>query len=212
MPWPMVHFAIADKVCSGDPCPYFLLGSIAPDAIHAREGTTREDKGRTHFMENGVMPTIDQIGQHAVHYLSSNRMPEWKAFIQGYISHVYTDLRWTETLYAGYEASFHGAAEMRRNTYNREVSQIEFILMRSEAWTECVISKLQEVEAIAMPPLIEADEIEAYSNAKIEWLLHASNEPGITPIYFEEEKVRTFISRTSEELHRLFKEWGISVI
>ncbi|RTE09109.1 hypothetical protein [Paenibacillus whitsoniae] len=163
-------------------------------------------------MENAVMPTVAQIGHHAVHYWSRNNSAEWKAFVQGYISHVYADLRWTETLYAEFESSYREDTASMRSTYNREVSQIEFNLMRSEAWTERVIAKLQEVEAFAMPPLIEADEIEAYSNAKIEWLLNASNEPGITPIYFEEEKVRTFISYTSEELHRLFKEWGITVI
>lgn len=208
----MVHFAIADKVCKGDPCPHFLIGSIAPDAIHARAGTTREDKGRTHFMENGVMPTVDQIGQQAVQYWRGNPAPEWRAFVQGYISHVYADLRWTETLYAEYEASFHEALETRRSTYNWEVSQIEFILMRSETWTDRVIHQLKEVEAFSLPPLIESDEVEAYTHTKIEWLLDVRNEPGITPIYFEEEKVRSFISRTSEELQWLFSKWGVKAI
>ncbi|MBD0384791.1 zinc dependent phospholipase C family protein [Paenibacillus sedimenti] len=209
MPWPMVHFAIADKVCFGDPCPYFLIGSIAPDAIHARPGTTREDKGRTHFMENAIMPTITQIGHNAVRYFSRNNTPEWKAFVRGYISHVYADLRWTETLYAGYETNFHKGLTDIRSIYNQEVSQIEFILMRSEAWTDCVISKLKDADAFSLTPLIEAVEINAYKDTKINWLLNAHNEPGIKPTYFKEENVRTFISQTSEELNELFSLWGI---
>lgn len=36
MPWPMVHFAVSEEVTSGKASPCLLLGSIAPDAIHAR--------------------------------------------------------------------------------------------------------------------------------------------------------------------------------
>jgi len=212
LPWPMVHFAIAEKVCAGDPCPHFLIGSIAPDAIHARPESTREDKGRTHFVNNGIMPTTGEIGQNAVLYSSRNDSPEWKAFVRGYISHVYADLRWTETLYTAYETSFHEGLTDIRSTYNQEVSQIEFLLMKSESWTESVIAKLKVVEALPLTPLIEAYEIHAYRDAKIKWLLHAHNEPGIELTYFKEANVRNFISQTAKELKELFSQWGIQTI
>lgn len=52
MPLPMVHLAIAvqaHKLISSEPTPAFLLGSIAPDAIHMRPNTTRNDKQKTHL-------------------------------------------------------------------------------------------------------------------------------------------------------------------
>ncbi|MFC0214140.1 hypothetical protein ACFFK0_17060 [Paenibacillus chartarius] len=93
MPWPMVHFAIADRVCCGEPSPSFLIGSIAPDAIHARAGSTREDKERTHFVQNGTLPTVDEIGRQAAHFFHQDEAPEWKAFVRGYMSHVYAGVR-----------------------------------------------------------------------------------------------------------------------
>ncbi|MCP1135166.1 hypothetical protein NKT34_17850 [Paenibacillus polysaccharolyticus] len=53
MPLPMVHLSVAHQLANTLPEPLdlgaFYLGNIAPDAIHIREGTTREDKQYTHF-------------------------------------------------------------------------------------------------------------------------------------------------------------------
>lgn len=52
MPLPLVHLAIAAQLCrqhNKPLAPAFLLGSLAPDAIHLRLGSTRTDKQATHF-------------------------------------------------------------------------------------------------------------------------------------------------------------------
>ncbi len=54
MPLPMVHLAVAIQMHRLEqriPSPDFLLGSIAPDAIHMRPDTGREDKQRVHLAE-----------------------------------------------------------------------------------------------------------------------------------------------------------------
>lgn len=50
MPLPMVHFSVAVKYFENEEIPSaFLLGSIAPDSIHMRKNTNREDKKLTHL-------------------------------------------------------------------------------------------------------------------------------------------------------------------
>ena len=56
MPLPMVHLSVAHLLIRdhGYPAsPAFYLGSIAPDAIHARPGTESRDKRRVHLVGEG---------------------------------------------------------------------------------------------------------------------------------------------------------------
>jgi hypothetical protein len=59
MPLPMVHLAIAvraHELMGSEPTPAFLLGSIAPDAIHMRPNATRDDKRKTHLLSDVADP------------------------------------------------------------------------------------------------------------------------------------------------------------
>lgn len=52
MPLPMVHLAVAHNILPNIDIAkpdMFYLGAISPDAIHMREGSTRQDKIRTHL-------------------------------------------------------------------------------------------------------------------------------------------------------------------
>ncbi|WP_422657509.1 hypothetical protein ACK8P5_17315 [Paenibacillus sp. EC2-1] len=103
MPWPMVHFAVAVHTQMVQRSPSFLLGSIAPDAIHVREHVTREAKGSTHFVFNNTLPSVEVLKTKYVEYLRMHREPEWELFVLGYFAHIYTDLRWIQTIYADFE-------------------------------------------------------------------------------------------------------------
>lgn len=76
MPWPMVHFSIAEQLWNQNPSPEFLLGSIAPDAIHMREGSTRQDKGRTHLCDDdGTMPSLTDFDNFYRQYVEAMITP-----------------------------------------------------------------------------------------------------------------------------------------
>ncbi|SFM53359.1 hypothetical protein SAMN03159341_1445 [Paenibacillus sp. 1_12] len=211
MPWPMVHFAIATKVSFFDPSPSFLLGSIAPDAIHMRGNITRKEKGITHLMDEDKFPTIEVLKKECLSYLSIMNMElDWKAYILGYFAHIYADIRWTETIYAEFESEYQGDNKEIRKIYNQEVSQVEFNLLRSEEWAQPIIHRLQHANAYSIEPLVTQNEVSQYRDIKIEWLLDDSNEPKHKNIYFNDDKVRDFIINTSNELNVLFNEWGIN--
>lgn len=213
MPWPMVHFAIALKVMDSFPSPHFLIGSIAPDSIHVRENATRKEKGFTHLVEeDGTLPSVAKLTSFAMEYLSKNTGAEWKQFVLGYFAHLYADLRWTETLYSDFDQNYVGDRNTMRQTYNKEVSQIEFYLMSSVEQTDRVLLELKQANAFTIEPFLTQTEIETYRDQKLAWLNSVQNEPKINPVYFKEEIVRNFIINTSQELNELFNEWGIAVI
>lgn len=209
MPWPMVHFAVAERVSLSNPSPEFLLGSISPDAIHARDPVTREEKGATHLMNEGEFPSVDTLKKSCLTFLHKDKDPEWKEFVLGYFAHIYTDIRWTHTLYADFEKDYTGDADRIRAIYNQEVSQAEFHLLRSEAWAGSALAKLQRAHAYAMEPFVTQHEVSEYRDIKLAWLWNDRNEPGIHTKYFTEEKVKHFIRRTSSELLELFRDLKI---
>ncbi len=122
MPWSMVHTAIAIRFSGYNPSSHLLLGSISPDAIHMRGSVTREEKGVTHFVREGKLPTIEVMENKCLKYLRLNEDREWKDFILGYFAHIYADLRWTDTVYAEFERNYTGEPKM--GSFRCEIFQI----------------------------------------------------------------------------------------
>jgi hypothetical protein len=206
MPWPMVHFAIATNVSLLNASPNFLLGSIAPDAIHMRDNATRKDKGITHLIIEDRFPSIEIIKTNCLYYLEKSNVTTWKEYILGYFAHIYADLRWTETVYTDFESNYRSDKNDIRKIYNNEVSQVEFNLLRSEDWARCIISELQQSKAFTIEPFVTETEVSQYRDLKLDWLRDDRNEPKIKPIYFTGDIVSNFILKTSNELNALFNE------
>lgn len=205
MPWPMVHFAISAEFSNGDPSPNLLLGSLAPDAIHVRGHVSREEKGVTHLVHNDTLPSKEVIMKRCDEYINKRSESEWKNFVLGYFSHIYTDLRWTETVYADFEKAYKGDISNVRRTYNQEVSQLEFNLMRSMDRVDNLFAKLLKANGYAIEPYVTQPEVIQYRDIKMNWLQDFNNEPRITQAYFQTDHIKDFISRTSNELKELFR-------
>ncbi|AZN40978.1 hypothetical protein [Paenibacillus albus] len=212
MPWPMVHFGIAEKLYKGQPSPSFLLGSIAPDAIHVRGQVTRAEKGATHFVTGDRFPSVEQLKYHCLHHLSHVSETEQADFVRGYIAHVYADMRWTETIYARFEQDFNNEGHKQsrgiRDVYNEEMSQTEFTLLRTQTWAGELLNMLRESSVNGLEPLVSEHEVCRYRELKLDWLNEPDNEPCIEPLYFSVEAVLAFIVQTADELQQLFLEWN----
>lgn len=206
MPWPMVHFSISDLLFDGNPSPDLLLGSIAPDAVHVRGLISREEKGAAHFVRNGLLPDKERIVRRFIAYSSMRPEPAWKDFVLGFFTHIYTDVTWTNTLYADFERecteAANGGGDLR-SIYTQEVSQIEFELQRTRDARK-MLERLSAAKGFALEPLVTREEVVAYSRQKSEWLNDFSQEPRIQPIYFTAQKVNSFIKETAEEMKGIF--------
>lgn len=203
MPWPMVHFAISETLFDGHPSPHLLLGSIAPDAVHMRGQISREEKGATHLIHNGEFSDKELIAEKCLEYLRKRSEPEWKDFVIGYFTHVYTDARWTYTLYANFEQNCTGAKNEIRQIYNREVSQVEFELLRSMRSAKNLIALLSKADGYTIDPYVTQLEVNQYRDLKLEWLQNPHHEPRITPIYFKPGEIWSFINETTKQLKDL---------
>ncbi|MFB9326308.1 zinc dependent phospholipase C family protein [Paenibacillus aurantiacus] len=211
MPYPMVHFAIASALCSRQPTPAFLIGSIAPDAVHVRGQVTRAEKGITHFVAEGQFPSLEMLRAACLHYSSQNDDADWQAYILGYFAHIYADIRWTETVYADFERAYEGDRENIRRTYNTESEQVEFDLLRSLVEAEAMLDQLQPADAYAIEPLLADAEVSQYRDIKLAWLRMKDNEPRIMPAYLREDVIRHFVSKTAMELRELYQQWGLQL-
>lgn len=207
----MVHFGIAEKLYDGQPSPSFLLGSIAPDAIHARGQVTRAEKGATHFVTGERLPSVEQLKQACLHYLGDERESDRADYVLGYIAHIYADVRWTDTIYARFELEFGGEEQSRsiRDVYNEEMSQSEFMLLQTQTWAGDILLTLSQARPEGLEPLVSEQEVNHYRELKLEWLNEPDNEPKIMPLYFSAEAVLAFIKQTAEELQHLFQEWNV---
>jgi hypothetical protein len=208
----MVHFAIASNISFEDPSPNLLLGSIAPDAIHMRGNVSREEKGFTHLVHDNRLPGKEIIMDKCLEYLNKNEEIDWKDYILGYFSHIYTDLRWTETVYHNFEMNYQGDKAEIRKTYNNEVSQIEFNLLRTEEFVKNLFLRLQQAKSFTLEPFVTRIEVNQYRDSKIKWLQENENEPKIEPMYFYTDNIKLFIRQTSNELKNIFKELGIKFL
>jgi hypothetical protein len=205
MPLPMVHLAVAvqmHKLLDSTASPDFLLGSIAPDAIHIRAGSGRDDKRRVHLSEfndpgnERVRAFLEQIG-------ACGKL----GFAEGYASHILTDRLWVERFYAFFtnEKTPHLTHEEWRTLYYLETDQIDFDLYHQAPWRSDVWSWLSSAQPKDFGSLLTANEISRWRDRTLIWFDQLKKEPKITPVYFTSTDVQHFIGHAAEKVLEFFK-------
>ncbi len=213
MPLPMVHFAVAVQLAEKMgklPSPDFLLGSIAPDAIHMRPAIGADDKQVTHL--NSPVDTPDH--QRVRHMLAewSGKDSSLRYFAAGYAAHILVDRFWIQTILQTFYA--HIPAEMdeaqRRTLYYQETDQIDCNLYQKMPWRETVWESLKQAESRDFQPWLTAAEIEGWHRRTLNWYDDPAHEPHITPQYLTGDKVEAFIRAASQHLQTQFSTWGLA--
>ena len=103
MPLSMVHLNIANRIADSLQMQAdrgsFYLGNIAPDSIHMREGTTRDDKEYTHFNPKDEGDYTERLKELYSSYTQQCTDDGWKWFVRGYFMHVMTDYYWFRSVH-----------------------------------------------------------------------------------------------------------------
>ena len=213
MPLPMVHLAIAVLAheMSGRPLtPEFVLGSLAPDAIHMRPGTNREDKTRVHM-------DIWQLSEPDVHERIQNLVDQHCSgkngqgiFVEGYAAHVMTDYWWLQGIARPFFEQFAPDTphEERRDWYYRETDQVDFNLYHRAPWRLAVWGLLASACAPEFSPYLTADEIDRWRQRTLNWFEKLKQEPGIVPQIITDEVVGEFIQVTAQRIQPFLFERG----
>lgn len=208
MPLPMVHLAVAVRLHEGQvPTSAFLLGSIAPDAIHMREGASREDKRLTHLPaepgESEDAPTQALLARY------EGADHDEADFAAGYVAHVLTDRIWRDTLYATFRsrvASDLDPAEWRR-LYYRETDQLDFNLYRRSPWRPQVWTQLALAQPRNFAEFLTGAEIDRWRDRTLRWFDNPEKEPGIAPTYCLDADLQRFIARATDAITERFATW-----
>ncbi len=210
MPLPMVHLAIAvrtHELIGSEPPPAFLLGSIAPDAIHMRPNTTRSDKQKTHLLSDVSGPQDQFINRLLDRYRA--RGQEAIDFAEGYVAHILVDRAWTETVLDPFRRQLSAAiphAELR-SLYYQESDQMDFDLYHKMPWRPAVWGLLAQAQPIEFEPLLTADEIARWRDRTLNWFESLKHEPMIEPAYITTVLVQAFILETANTLAPDLREW-----
>ena len=191
----MMHLLIADKIytekCSSiHSYDDFLLGSIAPDAVHEKENYTRETKEISHYRFNSK----SQISYFDT-FFDEYYTPENRDFVVGYLVHLLSDMIWYHSIRVPFKEEFAKAPlhDMSMNeAYYADCEQIEQ-LMFSERNAPRIIEALNRGKAYSLEGLIDAEDVKGWKeklifdyNNKKSILLHTE--------YISEQHIRDYIA------------------
>jgi len=212
MPCPMVHLAVAVEMHKPEksfPSPDFLLGSIAPDAIHMRPGTGKEDKLLVHLLEQAD-PCRQRARQLLAYYATEKY--EAREFAKGYVCHLLTDDLWYRTVIEPFFKCVPQelSGEQRRSLYYQETDQLDFDLYHQAPWRQEVWSGLAAAKPIDFAGLLTAEEIGHWQHRTLIWFEELKQEPMIKPVYITTLVVHTFIDKAVAEIAKTLEAWSLA--
>jgi hypothetical protein len=136
MPLPMVHLSVAVSLSAkaGYFAPAdFLLGSIAPDAIHMRPHANEADKQHVHLMDLDISHA--EMLQLFCSKYGLEAFPKL-GFSAGYLTHLLTDFLWKQVVIDPFRQKLPaGLSEKEvRSIYYRDTDHVDFDLYRQMPW------------------------------------------------------------------------------
>lgn len=209
MPLPMVHLAVAVRICGLEGValsPDFLLGSIAPDAIHMRTGSSPHDKQATHFAE---IPDPQHERLRELFTSSRSQTGSTRDFSMGYVTHILTDQLWGNTIVVSFGKSIPSELSDQEcgKLYYQETDQIDIDLYRQAPWRAEVWKKLTSAQPNDFTLLLTADEITRWRDRTQVWYVDPAHDPKITPVHITRQEVDAFIGQAAEEIVATFRSW-----
>jgi len=222
MPLPMVHLAVAVRLVvarepTGSPesadtpestdSAEFYLGSIAPDAIHTRDGAGRSEKLDTHFAHG--YPRQYDLGALGAMLAEHRVGGELVSFAEGYAAHVLTDRLWQDTLVAAFRQRMQreGAELDLRALYYRDCDKLDFDIYDTAPWRSAVWGYLSAAAVCDFSPFLTASEIAAWRDRVLGWFdqnpamrLHEATQ-------ISSSEVEAFIHRAAGEVAGQMREW-----
>jgi hypothetical protein len=216
MPLPLVHFAIAHQLAQSDPLaltPEFLLGSIAPDAIHLRAGSTRVDKNRTHLLRASHAETADEeylaVLRHF--WLAGVQQPPPQAnLLKGYVAHLLADRRWFQSVFAHFRRVIPAEAtgEAGARLYYQEADQVDLALYRQMPWRAEVWQRLAAAQPLPVADLLTAAEVDGWRTRTFAWFEQHQADPVIECRFIPYPLVLDFVADSAEWIAKQFSGWS----
>jgi hypothetical protein len=206
MPLPMVHLSVAvalSEKAGYFPSADFLLGSLAPDAIHMRPHSVKLDKEHVHLIDLGASPQ-DLLQLFRSNYGLHESQPD--GFSGGYLAHLLTDRLWWQTIITPFRTKFPPDFPEPdfRKLYYRDTDRIDLDLYRLASWRPQAWSSLESASAADFPPFLTAAEIMQWRDRTLRWFDDPAHTALGQPVYLTLLDTQTFIVQAVNEIARLF--------
>ena len=212
MPLPMVHLRIAFQLAipfNRFPSPAFLLGSLAPDAIHMRAGADGVAKRIVHLNEPPDTSEHDAI-RELLHPYSQMQVP-LSHFAAGYAAHLLADRLWNKTIIQPMQTRCASSidAPALRELYYLETDQLDFNLYHQMPWRSQAWDLLQQAVAPDFPPLLTAQEVDLWRQQILHWFDKLKQEPKIVPQQITDNDIASYTREAVDAIRQQFSTWNL---
>ena len=178
MSFAMVHILIADMVreyfSEIKDYPTYILGTIAPDAVHANKNYTPTLKEKSHlFTPNLIWGQIDDWNKaeewlsNIKKYYKENQERYNHDFLLGYVVHLLADVYNSMYFYTPFMQSIKGDYEEAIKKYKEESFNINYYLFSKYSESKDVSEVLHNGKAITLEGIVEQEDIKK----RIDYLL-----------------------------------------
>ena len=209
MAQPMMHLLIADKIYAkkfssiysyGE----FLLGSIAPDAVHVKENYTRELKDISHYRFNSKSPI-----SYFDTFINEYYTVENKDFVVGYLVHLLSDMIWYHSVRVPFKEAFQKAPSQNMSmneAYYADCEQIEQLMFR-EKNALCIMEAINKGKAYSLEGLIDAEDVRTWKE-KLIFDYNNKKNISVRTKYISEQHIRDYIKNCAGECTEYLSNYG----
>lgn len=201
MPSFMVHLAVAYNILQHvdiEKQNQFYLGAIAPDAIHMRNGSTRQDKSKTHLRSQDN----DVWEKRAIKLISDSLYKDDFSFRLGYGVHLLTDMMWFVSVFNNGMKSYDddpNPIQSYATAYYNDTDCIDTELYKTLTYRQHICELLETAEPLAFDNLLTANEINKWKKRTLSW--YDENNRQYKPIkYITMDDINEFIAKSSSDI------------
>lgn len=210
MPLPMVHLLLAEKIgekLGKEPDAYFLLGSIAPDAIHMRPGTSRKDKHVTHFFR-GKQWDAAEVEHHwktVMETLDGYRYADaaQRSFAAGYCIHTLLDMTWIEQVFNVLAMTLRAGGigfEDIRTKYYAETNACDALLYQQSSWSQQARESLRSVSPMGFGKILSATEVGLWRDVVLDKMAHYEKISPKESFYITDKNIHVLTEKLAEKM------------
>ena len=214
MPFPMTHFLVAGNILKVTPSirddAAFILGSVAPDAVHCRSDYRSEDKQKSHLCEGlgkwGMLSDYNAWLENIFAFFK-NAMRNDHDFLYGYCVHILCDICGNVHNWAPFRTAYpEEAARGYRNAMTLEDGAADVWLWQNTPERDAIFERLRRGSCRDVFDWVTAGEIEGFRDGILRERYAGAGPVDISGHRFAaEDAVRSFIGTATKYVLKILK-------
>ncbi|HHY76702.1 MAG TPA: zinc dependent phospholipase C family protein [Firmicutes bacterium] len=215
MPFPMTHLIIARNILNAtsqikDPA-QFLLGSIAPDAVHFRPDFESDMKKVSHLVVGderwGWVTDNDGWRENVLTFLDLMK-DEDPDFILGYCAHILADIKHNIEIWTPFRAKHEEEVKRGYSALHKEAVEVDFEIYRTCPDRQKIWELLERARPIDIPGIMEARDIKK-ARAHLLYKQYEGRKP-VDVSRFKHVTVKTMVDLVEGAWKEIARELGLT--